>query len=292
MQRLRRLQQSRPLTRFLVSVVLATTLTGVVCAAPETQRPAQLQGLDVVEKIGKPVDLNLEFQSETGRVVKLKSLIKPDRPTILALAYYECPMLCTLVLNGLVQSLDKVEWTAGEQFNVVTISVDPRETPQMAGVKRQAYLAAYGRDVKGNWPFLTDYQDNVKKLATQVGWTYRYDERTKQYAHPAALVVLTPDGRVARYLYGVKFRPLDVRLALTEAGEGKVGGFTEKVLMFCYQYDPSSQSYVMFARRFMSAGGALVMLILGGILVHFWRRERSRGHHKEGGHPAPHIAAS
>jgi protein SCO1/2 len=185
-------------------------------------------------------------------------------------------MLCNLVLNGLTQSLEELDWTAGKEFNVVTVSIHPNEGPELAAAKRQAQLAAYGRDVQGGWPFLSDLSGNARRLADQVGWMYRWDERQKQFAHAAAIVLLTPDGRIARYLYGVRHKPRDLRLALTEASAGRLGGVGEKLMMFCYQYDPNSQSYVLFARRFMSLGGAVVLSSLIAMLFVFWRRERRR----------------
>lgn len=266
----------RPASRALwILAALLWSGCGVV-GAPSDQLPSQLEGVGVREKLGLPVDLKLEFLSDTGRVATLGSTIDKSKPTILTLVYYDCPMLCSLVLNGLTQSLDGLDWTAGKEFNVVTVSIHPNEGPELAAAKRQAQLAAYGRDVEGGWPFLSDFNGNSKRLADQVGWVYRWDERQKQFAHAAAIVLLTPDGRIARYLYGVRHKPRDLRLALTEAGAGRLGGIGERLMMFCYQYDPNSQSYVLFARRFMSVGGALVLCSLIALLFVFWRRERRR----------------
>lgn len=257
-------------------VILATLLLPALAAAADTKLPLGLEGVGIKEKIGLPVDLTLQFSREDGRVVALKDVIDPSKPTIVTLVYYECPQLCTLVLNGLIQSLDKIDWTVGKEFNVVTVSINPSETPELAGSKRQGYLAAYGRDVQGKWPFLVDYQGNVKKLANQVGWNYRYDERTKQFAHAAAIMLLTPDGRVSRYLYGVRFRPADLRLGLVEAGQGKLGTVIERLILFCYHYDPNAGSYVLFAQNLMKVGGVVTMVVIGAFLFLVWRREGNR----------------
>jgi protein SCO1/2 len=182
-------------------------------------------------------------------------------------------MLCNLVLNGQTNALREIPWTPGEQFEVVTISIDPTENFGLARGKKAVYLASYDRPAPG-WHFLADYQGNVKKLAGQIGFHYRFDERQHQYAHSAAIMVLTPEGRISRYLYGVRYRARDLRLALTEASEGKFGLSVERLLLFCFHYDPQAKSYVPFAANFMRAGGALIVLIMGFVLFRLWRRER------------------
>jgi protein SCO1 len=265
---------SKVVQRLFAFTVALVAAAGPAFSIADTKLPAELEGVGVKEKIGLPIDTSLEFLGEDGRVAPLKKYLSPDRPTILTLVYYECPSLCNLVLNGLTQSLEKVDWNVGKEFNLVTVSINPAETPQLAALKRQNYLAQYGRDVRGGWPFLVDYNKNVQKLAQQVGWMYKYDQKQKQYAHSAAIILLTPDGRVARYLYGIRFKPTDVKLGLTEAGEGKVGGWTERLTLMCFHYDPDSKSYVLFAQNVMRFGGGLVVLALGFVLYKLWRRER------------------
>lgn len=232
--------------------------------------PAELEGVGVAEKVGGKIDLDLAFTAENGYPVALREFFNKGRPVILDLVYYSCPMLCNLVLNGQTAGLREIPWTPGNEFEVVTISIDPTETFDLAQRKRAVYLENYGRPAAG-WHFLTDRDGNARKLAEQVGFRYRYDETTRQYAHAAAIMILTPDGKVARYLYGIKFSPRDLRLALTEASESKFRFSVDQLLLYCFHYDPQARGYVLFARNFMRAGGVLTMLALGVVLWRMWR---------------------
>jgi len=253
--------------------MLMLTLASSVGLAEDPKLPPALEGVGVVERLGRNVDLDLEFTAENGYQVPLKSFFHQGKPVLLNLVYYTCPMLCNLVLNGQTQVLRDVPWNPGDDFEIVTISIDPSDTFAIAKKKKQAYLESYGKPTSG-WHFLTDYKGNVKKLAEQVGFHYKYDERQGQFMHSAAIMFLTPDGRMSRYLYGIKFKTRDVRLALTEASEGKLGVTIDKILLFCYHYDPSSKSYVPFARNLMRTGGVLIVLIFGMILFRLFRAER------------------
>ncbi len=235
--------------------------------------PPELKGVDIDEKLGHPIDLNLTFTAENGYPVALSEFFHKDKPVILDLVYYSCPMLCTLVLNGQTTALENIPGTPGTDFEVVTISIDPTETFGLARQKRAVYLERYGRPTAG-WHFLVDRGGNVKKLAEQVGFHYRYDERQKQYAHAAAIMVLTPEGKVSRYLYGVKFNPRDLRLALAEAAQSKFSISVDRVLLYCFHYDPQARGYVLFATNIMKAGGVLTVIVLGAMLFVFWRREK------------------
>jgi protein SCO1/2 len=237
------------------------------------QTPAALEGVRVEEKPGAQIDLSLQFVGEDGSPKPLSVYFQKGRPVLLDLVYYTCPMLCNLVLNGQVKALREVPMTPGKEFEVVTISIDPTENFGIAQAKKSAYLTTYEKPAPG-WHFLADYQGNAKKLAEQVGFHYRLDERSGQYAHAAAIMFLTPDGKVSRYLYGVQFKPLDVRLALAEAAEGKSGFSLEQLLLYCFHYNPAEKAYVLFARNIMRAGGVLTVLTLGAVLYFLWRRER------------------
>ena len=254
---------------------LAILLAAAAFAAEE-KLPPELDGIGIAEKLGSRVDLDLQFTGENGYQVPLRSYFAKGKPVVLNLVYYNCPMLCNLVLNGQLAALKEIAWTPGNEFEIVTVSIDPMENWGLAVRKKSYYMEAYGRDAHQGWHFLADYQGNVKKLAEQVGFSYRWDDKTNQFAHAAALMVLTPDGRVSRYLYGIRFKPRDVRLALTEASEGKLGSIGDKILMFCFHYDPASRSYVPFARNIMRAGGVLTILILGGVLLFLFSRDRTR----------------
>lgn len=254
--------------------VIAWAVLGAAPLLAEPSLPAELEGVGIVEQIGRGVDKSLSFTNEDGYRVELGSFFHQGRPVLLNLVYYTCPMLCNLLLNGQTHTLAEIPWTPGNEFEIVTISIDPTETPKLAGQKKRTYLASYGRPAPG-WHFLVDRDGNSKKLAEQVGFHYRYDERQQQYAHAAAIMILTPEGKLSRYLYGVQFKPRDVRLALTEASAGKTGGAVDRLLLFCFHYDPQARSYVLFATNIMRAGGVVVVLVLGGALMSLWRKEKA-----------------
>lgn len=252
---------------------LATVLLLVTSARAEQLLPRELEGVGVDEKVGQQVDLALTFTADNGYPVALSQYFHKGKPVILNLVYYSCPMLCNLVLNGQAASLRDIPWTPGNEFEIVTISIDPRETFDLAQKKRELYHESYGRPAPG-WHFLVDHEGHAKQLAEQIGFHYRWDERTEQFAHAAAIMVLTPEGKLSRYLYGIKFNARDLRLALTEASESKFGFSVDRLLLYCFHYDPQARSYVLFAANFMRAGGAGVVLIMGFVFVRLWRRER------------------
>ena len=244
--------------------------------AADPVRPLELEGVGIDEKLNQPVDLNLTFIAENGYPVRLGDYFHKGKPVILNLVYYSCPMLCNLVLNGQTTSLKAIPWTPGNEFDIVTVSIDPTEHFGLAQGKKAVYLSMYDRPAPG-WHFLVDKDQNVKKLADQVGFRYKFDPRQSQYAHAAAIMILTPEGKISRYLYGIKFGARDLRLALTEASEGKFG-ITDRLLLLCFHYDAQARSYVLFAQNVMRGGGALVVLILGSVLWGLWRRERLAAH--------------
>ena len=242
---------------------------------PPGVKPQLLDGVGIDEHLNAPVDLNLQFIDETGYPVKLASFFHKDRPVILDLVYYTCPMLCNLILNGQVDAMKEVAGTPGNDYEVVTISINPEEGFDLAKHKKETYLGIYGRSAPG-WHFLADYHGNVKKLADEAGFHYRYDPGQQQYAHASAIMVLTPEGKMARYLYGIRFKPLDLRLALSEASQGRSMPTVDKILLWCYHYDPAANSYVLFAQNFMKVGGALSVLILGFFVWRLFRAEKLR----------------
>ncbi len=262
------------------SVTFATGLTLLLAMLAHAQGtalnhgvPQQLEGVGIQEKLGNRIDLDLTFTGGDGYPVKLREYFREGRPVILNLVYYSCPMLCNLVLNGQTTALRELSGTPGKDFEVVTISIDPTETFNLAQKKRAAYLESYVREAPG-WHFLTDHEGNVKKLADQVGFGYRWDDRTKQFAHAAAIMILTPEGKVSRYLYGIRFNSRDIRLALAEAAQEKFSLSLDRILLYCFHYDPQAGSYVLFATNFMRAGGAATVLLLGVVLFRMWRHER------------------
>ncbi|MGQ9916484.1 MAG: SCO family protein [Bryobacteraceae bacterium] len=254
--------------------ILPAAVAPVCAQLPAHQTPRELEGVGIEERLGQKIDLSLEFIGEDGYPHPLREYFSSGRPVILNLVYYSCPMLCTLVLNGQTEALREIPQTAGKDFEIVTISIDPTENYKLALSKKTAYLASYERSTEG-WHFLADYRNNVARLAEQVGFRYRWDDRTKQYAHAAAIMILAPDGMVSRYLYGVRFRPFDLRLAIAEAASGKTG-LSDKILLYCFHYDPAARSYALVAMNIMRAGGVLAVLVLGLALARPWRRERLR----------------
>lgn len=266
--------------RFRSSLISSAAFVVLFAAPARSQQnilPQELDGIGISEKFGSTVNPDLEFMAESGYPVQLRSFFKQGKPVILNLVYYRCPMLCNLVLNAQTAVLKDLAWTAGKEFEVVTISIDPAEGFNLAQAKKKWYLENYGRpEAASGWHFLTDYQGNVKRLADQVGFNYRWDAKTEQFAHAAAIMVLTPDGRLSRYLYGIRYQARDLRLALTEASEGRLGTISDRLLLFCFHYDADAKSYVPFARNVMRAGGVLTVLVLGLILSVLWRRDRGR----------------
>ena len=237
--------------------------------------PSEFQGVGVDEKVGQTINLDLTFIGENGYPVALRKYFQSDKPVILNLVYYSCPMLCNRVLNGQTAAFRELAWTVGKEFEVVTISIDPTEMFNLAQQKKAQYLESYGKPTIG-WHFLADTEGHSRQLADQVGFHYKLDERTQQYAHAAAIMILTPEGKVARYLYGVNFKNRDLRLALTEAAEGRGSFNLNKFLLICFHYDPHAKGYVLFAANIMRIGGALCALILGFFIFRLFRSERLR----------------
>jgi protein SCO1/2 len=244
-------------------------------ALPPGSVPPILETVGIDEHLGRNVDLGLQVVDENGQTVALKDYFHKGRPVILDLVYYACPQLCNLILNGQTATMKEIPWTPGDQYEVVTITIDPKETLDLAQQKKAVQLGSYGKPAPG-WHFLIDKDDNAKKLAEQIGFHYRYDPKQKQFAHAAAIFVLTPEGRMARYLYGVRFRPMDMRFALAEASENRTTMTVEKILLFCYQYDPGKHAYVLFAANFMRAGGAVTILLVAFFLFRMFRMEKRR----------------
>jgi protein SCO1/2 len=266
------LQQLRSIC-FCVLLPLVPVLT--LPAQVNTPVPGH-EGVGVDEKAGNLIDLDLTFVNETGRVVALREYFNQGKPVLLDLAYYRCPMLCNLVLNGQADAMRKMPIEAGADYTVLTISIDPTETAELAREKRAVYLAGLDKPAPG-WHFFVDHNGNAKKLAEQIGFNYRYDPKIEQYAHPSVITVLSPKGKISRYLYGIQFKPLDLRLSLAEAKEEKFSFNTEQLLLLCYHFDPQSGSYVMFAMNFMRAGGVLIVLVIVWMLIRYRRMEKAKG---------------
>jgi protein SCO1/2 len=246
--------------------------------------PEPLQRVGVVEHLDATVPLDVPFLDEDGNQVTLREYLNDDLPVILTLNYYRCPMLCGLQLNGFLEGLRQLDWSIGERFRIVTISIDPLEGPELASAKKASYLTEYGRAGAGEgWSFLTGGKPAIDAVAEAVGFGYEYDDESAQYAHAAALMILTPEGHVARYLYGIEYPPGQLRMALLEASRGEIGSTLDQVMLFCYQYDPSSRRYAPVAMNIMRVGGGLTASILGLALGLMWANDhRLRKSRKQG----------
>lgn len=240
----------------------------------ETVVPAALQDVGIDQKLNAQVPLNLEFRDESGKAVMLRDYFG-KKPVILSLAYYECPMLCTYVLNGLVKGLRPLSFDAGNEFEILTVSFDPRETHQLAASKKSVYLKEYGRSkAAAGWHFLTGNSESIRKLTDAVGFRYKYDPKDNQFAHASGIMILTPEGKLARYFYGIEYSSRDIRLALVEASQNKIGSPVDQLLLFCFHYDPTVGKYNAVATNFIRLGGILTVLALGLFVVTSLRKEK------------------
>ncbi len=236
--------------------------------------PAALQGVGIDQKLNTQLPLDLTFCDEFGQTVPLSKYFEAGKPVILAPVYYRCPMLCTQILNGLVSSLRAMSLTPGKDFEVVAFSFDPKDTTQTAADKKQNYLRRYGRaDTANGWHFLTGDEPNIKAVMDAAGFHYKYDPNTDQYAHASAITVITPDGKLSKYFYGVEYAPRDVRLGLVEASQGAIGTPVDQALLFCYHYDPATGKYGAVAMNMIQFAGAVFVLTGGLFLFIVFRRD-------------------
>ena len=245
-------------------------------------RPELLKEVGVDQKLNDEIPLNLKFRDEHGNLVELAQFFV-GKPVILTLVYYNCPMLCTQVLNGLDRSLQAIPMEIGKDFNVVTVSIDPTDRPVVAEAKQAMYAGMYQRPgAQYGWHFLTGEEPEIKRLADAVGFRYAYDPDSKQYAHASAIMLLTPEGKISRYFYGVSYPERDLRLGLVEASQGKIGSPVDQILLFCYHYDPHTGKYGLLISRVLQLGGLLTVLVGGIFLIFLFRGE----HYSLPGHKA------
>jgi protein SCO1 len=248
-------------------------------ASPTSQvSPADLANVGIEQRLDQPIPLDLQFKDETGKTVRLGDYFKTGRPVLLNMVYYTCPMLCGEELAGEASALGVLRFTPGNEYEVVSVSFNPDETPQDAAEKKQLYIARMNEHLEhktngDGWHFLTGQQAEIKQLADAVGFHYRRDPRTGQFIHAAGIMVVTPTGKIAQYYYGVEFSPKDIRLGLIEASRDKIGTLVDQVTLYCYHFDPNTGRYGAVVSNIMRLAGAATMLILGGFLIVMFKRE-------------------
>lgn len=248
---------------------------GSVSAQLNQSKPQILEDIGVDEKLGDNIPLDLKFANSEGDSVRLGDLLESGKPVLLNPLYYECPTLCSLVLDAVYKVVDQLVWSPGDDYTIISFSIDPEEGPDLAAQNKRSYLESLDRpNADEGWHFLTGNQQNIEALTESIGFKYKYDEETGEYLHLASIMLLSPEGKITRYLYGATFRELDLRNALHEAADGKIGSAIDQVVLYCFTYDPSSQSYVPVAMNIMKLGGLATVIILGIFLGIFWRRER------------------
>lgn len=237
----------------------------------------ELQAIDVEEHLGETVPFDLVFTDDRGGEVQFGQYFGQGKPVVLILGYYECPMLCNLVFNGVVEAIKDGDLNIADDYQIVTVSINPLETYQLAAAKKKNYVQSLGKpEAEWGWSFLVGADSESRRLAEAVGFDYYWDEKRAQYAHPAVVMMLSEEGTITRYLYGIQFEPRDFRLALLEASEGKIGSTIDKLILYCYHYDPDSDGYVVVAGNVMRLGGAATLVILAGFIGLLWYRERRR----------------
>jgi len=246
-----------------------------IMSPPANVRPPYLENVGIEQHLDAQVPADLAFTDDTGRAVKLGDYFG-KKPVILNLVYYTCPMLCGEVLAGLTGSMKMVKFDIGNQYDVVTVSFNPNETTAMAAAKKKDYVKRYGRPgAENGWHFLTGSAESINALTKAVGFQYQYDPKINQYAHATAIMVLTPEGHISRYFYGIDFAPKDLRMGLVEASENKIGNTVDQVLLYCYHYDPATGKYGAMVANMLRLGAAVTILLLGGLLFVLIRMDRA-----------------
>jgi protein SCO1 len=259
------------LTGLAILLVAASVNVARAQSRPAGFKPAILRNVGIDQKLNQQVPLDIPFRDENGNPVRLGDFFG-QKPVILSLVYYECPMLCTTALNGLEQSLKEMRFDLGKEFDVVTVSFDPTEKPPLANAKKAVYVGLYGRPgAAQGWHFLTGDEESIQRLTQAVGFRYNYDPTIKQFIHATGIIVLTPQGKVARYFYGIQYPAGNVRLALVEASQGKIGNPVDEVLLYCCEYDPMTGKYSLIISRVLQVGAAVTILSLGTLMLVMFR---------------------
>jgi len=265
------------MNKFFISVsiffVLSTsTMFGTV------PLPQALKNVGVDENIGKAVTPTLNFFNEEGHPIQISQVLNKQQAVILNIVYFDCPMLCNLVLTGLVDSLKQLPtYPVGKGYQILTISMNPNDTSEQAKAFKKTYLEKLGQpDAGKSWHFWVGTPDQVKKLANQVGFNYAYNPNTKEFAHASVQILLTPEGKVARYLYGTEYKPLDLKMALIESKKGKMTSSIERLMLFCYNYEPDARGYVLHAVNLMKIGGLITIIVLGALIIRLTKKYKNK----------------
>ena len=238
-----------------------------------TEKPPEMEGVGIEEKLGSQLDLSIPFTDENGQSVTLGQYFDGKTPVILSMVYYSCPGLCNFHLNGLVEGLKTVDWSLGKNFKMIEISFDPKENATLATAKKATYMKVYNREgAEKGWHFLTGNAESIKRITENIGFKYKWIESEQEWSHASAAIVTTPKGVLSRYLPGVFFEGRDLKLALNEATAGKTGNFIDSLILYCFQYNPHQSKYTLVAFNLMKLGGALMVLIMALWLFPFWRR--------------------
>jgi len=263
----------------LCGLLLLSATVSTTYAQLNRQKPENLQDVGIEERLGEQIPLDVRFATSEGDTVTIGELMAEGKPVLLNPVYYNCPMLCSMVTDAVYEGIRELKWTPGEEFTIITFSFDPGEDRALADSTRRVYMEKLGPEtVEEGWHFLTGRKSQIEKLTEAVGFSFQKVEHNDEFAHSAAVMFLSPEGTLTRYLYGIKFDEFNIRNALYEAADGEIGSAVDKVVMYCYQYDPDANSYVPVAWRIMQLGGLVTVLILGIFLGLLWLKEKGSKH--------------
>lgn len=257
-------------------VILLLALCVAGNAQPASQRPPVLRDVNIDQLLNNQVPLDLEFRDETGKTVRLQEYFN-DKPVILSLVYFDCPQLCTMELTGLLGCFKTLPMMAGKDFVSVTVSFDPREKPELARAKKEEYIRRLAKpEAAAGWHFLTGDEAQIEALTRSVGFRFVWDPVTKQYAHSSGIIILTPQGKVSRYFFGIEYAPRDVRFGLIDASQGRIGSLADQIILYCYQYDPERGTYGLVMTRLLRIFGGVTIVALVALILFLRRKEKQK----------------
>ena len=268
--------------RFALAIIALALAGATFPGAAHAQRildepPPELAAADIIEKRGETIDLDAQFMDQNGNAVRIGDYFDGERPVVLVLAYLNCPVVCPVVLNNTQRVFNELAWAIGDKYRAITLSFDHRDTPEAAGKYHAAYQLGLDRSTgSDSWVFLTGDAQSIRRVCDSVGWQYAYIPATGDFSHPTAIIVLSPDGKVSNYLYGVRYAPQQLRLSLLDASEGRIGDVFDRILLRCYHYDPDAGSFVLAAERVMTIAAVTTVVLLGGVIAALVQIDRRR----------------